>query len=109
MTARRGRCRYCGQPVVWVRAESGNPMPIDPMPNPRGNIIAVAAGDGGARARVLNTSMQADPAYAGRDRFLPHAATCPTLLERRKRGEKRLSTGDAQAAGGSSDHEQGTQ
>lgn len=109
MTARRGRCRYCKQPVVWVRTETNNPMPIDPMPHHAGNVIAVAAVGGGARARVLNTSMQADPAYAGRDRFMPHAATCPELLERRARGDKRLSTGDAQADSGSSDHEQGTQ
>jgi hypothetical protein len=92
---------------VWVRAESGKQMPIDPMPNPRGNIVAVAAGDGGARARVLNTSMQADPAYAGRDLFMPHAATCPELAGRRARGDKRLSTVHPQATGGSSGHEEG--
>jgi hypothetical protein len=95
--ARRGRCRYCGQPVVWVRTVTGSMMPINPMPDPGGNIIARAAADGGARAAVLNTSMQADPAYAGRERFMPHAATCPNMPRR------------TPGTGGSSNHEQGTQ
>ena len=97
MPARRGVCRYCGQPVVWVRTATGSTMPINPMPDMGGNIVALTGADGGARACVLNTSMQADPAYAGRQRFMPHAATCPNKPRRERR------------PGGSSDHEQGTQ
>lgn len=94
---RRGLCRYCGRPVVWVRTEGGKTMPIDPMPNPAGNVVAQGAPDGGARARVLTTVMSNDPAYAGRDRFMPHAASC----DAKRRG--RPAAGAPQSDHGTSD------
>lgn len=61
-------CRSCGQPVVWAaHHETGRLAPIDPAPNPAGNVVLLPKG----RYRVLSAGEQP----VG-DRFTSHFATC---------------------------------
>lgn len=32
-------CRYCGEPVVWALTKTGKRMPVDPQPDPAGNVV----------------------------------------------------------------------
>lgn len=78
-------CRSCGKQVLWVRTKAGELMPLDPEPNPNGNIIlldgvAITKGSGG----LFEPSMPEGPAY------LSHFATCPHADQwRRKKEAKR--------------------
>lgn len=77
-------CRGCGAPIRWVRTEHGNLMPIDPDPDPDGNVELVddtgAALDAAALDRFQRTVtavVHAQPTLTGGDRWMPHHATCP--------------------------------
>ena len=65
-------CRTCGEPIVWVMTENGRRMPLNPDPNPAGNIIFVEDADGHPVTHQLHRGE--DPGDA--DRFVPHFATC---------------------------------
>lgn len=64
-----GRCRSCGRPVRWVTTAHGRPQPLDPDPDPRGNIVL--DGNGVAHQVRPGQALLGDPA-----RHMPHAATC---------------------------------
>lgn len=66
-------CRSCGAEIVWrVNAATGRPAPIDPLPDPDGNIVLEANG----RYRVLSAAE--DATGAPRRRYTSHFATCPS-------------------------------
>lgn len=67
-----GRCRDCQQTVRWVITDRGAAMPIDPEPNPHGNVIIVL---GAARFVDVRTSATT------RARYMPHVASCPTAQQ----------------------------
>lgn len=68
-------CRSCGARVRWVKTVNGKPMPLDPQPSARGNIIVV---DGIAKYVPVD-----DNATFG-TRFVSHFATCPNAKSHRK-------------------------
>lgn len=65
-------CRGCGAPIRWVRTEHGNLMPIDPDPDPDGNVELVDD-----LGEELVAIVHAQPTLTGGDRWMPHHATCP--------------------------------
>jgi hypothetical protein len=74
-TRRRFGRRGCGRMIRWVTTEKGKAMPIDPAPNPNGNVVLLD----NFTAHVLHKGE--DP--GGRDRYMPHFATCPILRRSR--------------------------
>lgn len=77
-------CRGCGAPIRWVRTVHGNLMPIDPDPDPDGNVELVddtgAPVDAAALDRFplpATAVVHAQPTLTGGDRWMPHHATCP--------------------------------
>ena len=58
-------CRHCGEPIRWVRTSHGHPMPLDPAPDPDGNVVITLGA-----AIVTSQPLPFAP------RFMPHAATC---------------------------------
>lgn len=61
-------CRYCGARVTWRRTENNRRMPLNPDPDPHGNVVMR---DG--IAVVLTGTAELT---AGTARYMPHAATC---------------------------------
>lgn len=62
----RGECRSCRRPILWVRTESGKPMPLDAKPRPDGNVVVR-----GGRAVYLSRDSTATDT-----RYVSHFATC---------------------------------
>lgn len=70
-----GRCRGCRRPVRWATTQAERQMPLDPEPNPDGNVVA-RLGDGQTwYARIPTADRPQSPTER---RFMPHVATCPT-------------------------------
>lgn len=73
-------CKRCKAPIVWARTVAsetgpgGRPMPLDPYPNPEGNVAVRAAIGGRLLARVLTKDEDHD--HRAEQRAMPHAATC---------------------------------
>lgn len=67
-------CKRCGQRVNWAITRKGKRMPVDPQPDPEGNLAVHRDGKGEFRARVLVDGEE--PAGYER-RCMPHFATCP--------------------------------
>jgi hypothetical protein len=66
-------CRGCGGPIRWTRTENNRAMPIDPDPDPDGN-VAVLHTPEGFRSRVLRRGEDPLPGEAVHQ---SHFATCP--------------------------------
>lgn len=71
-------CRSCGAAVQWGRIEpSGKAVPLDPEPQPDGNLIVVRATyDARGNLAPVVRVVKGDP---GPDvqRFVSHFVTCP--------------------------------
>lgn len=80
---RRGTCRSCHAPILWVTTTKGADMPVDPEPSSDGNVQLTAHGDL-LFAHVLGTHHAA----AAREHDTPlhqsHFATCPNAAQHRK-------------------------
>lgn len=65
-----GKCRSCGRTVRWVTTARGRPQPLDPDPQPAGNVVLDEAG----------VAHQVRPGQGllleGGGLFMPHAASC---------------------------------
>ncbi|TDD37830.1 hypothetical protein E1287_07155 [Actinomadura sp. KC06] len=68
-------CRLCSQPVIFALTESGAYQPLDPEPNPKGNVLAFKDALGAWRARSL-ASVEGDARHPLEKTFMPHFATC---------------------------------
>jgi hypothetical protein len=71
------RCRSCRKPIAWARTEAGKNMPLDPVPDMRGNVIFVEG-----FAHVFSTATE-PPAEV--PRYVSHFTTCPNADEHRRR------------------------
>lgn len=68
MTPNAVECKRCRRMIIWLRTERGKAMPVDEIPNPKGNVILV-----NGKAHVLKTD-EAKPANVAT--LMPHFATC---------------------------------
>lgn len=67
-------CRDCGRDILLGYTVNGRYQPIDPEPNPGGNLAVYL--DHLRRLRVRVLAAGAEPESYER-RAMPHAATCP--------------------------------
>lgn len=66
-------CRECGEPIRFVRLNTGKAMPVNPLPTPEGNVAArLAAG----RLTGFVISRDRLPGPLDPYRFRAHYATC---------------------------------
>lgn len=72
------KCRSCGAAIIWVKTPKGSSMPLDALPNPRGNIVL----DGDGCTGPAKPLEQAET----RTRYMSHFATCPFAGSHRKKG-----------------------
>lgn len=72
----------CGKPIRWVLTVEGRRMPLNPDPDPDGNIVAVTLPNGERRARVLAGH---DPRDGTETLWVPHWATCPASPQFKRR------------------------
>lgn len=73
----RHECRDCAAPIVFARLDSGKAIPLDPMPNPRGNVACQLIA-GRLHGHVLSeTRPYPYGNLTDAVRMTPHAATCP--------------------------------
>lgn len=80
-------CRYCHAPIRWgLTTPRGRFIPIDPDPHPDGNLIYLTTADGDRVQTLTREDRALVPASVAR--FRPHAASCPVLAERRRRGRR---------------------
>ena len=78
--ARRGICGGCREPLLWAVTIRGKFMPLNPQPDPDGNVAAYKDHLGDMRARTLGK----DQPPMGYERvYMPHAATCAAVKERK--------------------------
>ena len=77
---RQTPCISCGAPLLWVRTEAGNWMPLDPQPIFRGNI---KLNKGIAYYQTKEEVHEAD-ALLLPTLYLSHFATCPNAKKHRK-------------------------
>lgn len=73
-------CRKCYQPIIFVevfskRREQNSNMPVDPRPDPKGNVAVLRDPvDRRLRGRVLGRGSEPG---RGEVLYMPHKATCP--------------------------------
>lgn len=72
-------CRSCKAPVLWTRTAAGKAMPLDPEPNPAGNVVLVKG-----VAVVLGKRAAEGVAAVEGTRYMPHWATCPNAKEHKR-------------------------
>jgi len=68
-----GRCRRCGAPVLLAVTAAGRLQPLNPQPDPAGNVAVYRNAAGSWRARVPNKAL---PALPYERIHMPHHATC---------------------------------
>lgn len=66
-------CSACLAPIRWEITEGDRRIPLDPTPDPAGNVIIVPGKRGGVRARVLTGAQL--PAQG--EAYRAHWVTCP--------------------------------
>lgn len=71
----------CTARIRWVITLAGARMPLEPQPDPDGNVIAVRLEDGSIRARVLTGA----ELPAQQTAWMPHWRNCPDSPEYRRR------------------------
>lgn len=70
-----GTCKGCAAPIWWARRLSGKAQPLNRAPDQAGNIVM----ENGIAVQ-FQPLIHSD----GRDRFMPHHATCPNANDFRK-------------------------
>lgn len=70
---RLSECRACHDPIRFVKLATGKALPVNPQPDPRGNVAAHLAG-----GQLVGFVISRDRLPGARDpfRFVPHYATC---------------------------------
>jgi len=68
-------CSRCKQAIRWSITEAGKRQPLNPEPDPTGNVVARLGAGAVWHSRVPTADL---PRAAFERRFKPHAATCTT-------------------------------
>jgi hypothetical protein len=90
MTARTtypvAQCRSasCAAPVIWARTSSGELMPVNPDPDPDGNVELMPPGAGYDTPTAIVHPADQPTLWAG-ERYVSHFATCPEADQWRDR------------------------
>lgn len=64
-------CKRCHARVRWEKTENGRPIPLDVVPNPKGNVVLREKTATDTRACVLRKGEETNET-----RYMPHVATC---------------------------------
>lgn len=76
------KCRSCNARVEWAITENGKTMPIDPAPDPKGNLIKTGTMiQGKPEVHVINSR---DERMPDERRFVSHFATCVNADQHRR-------------------------
>lgn len=67
-------CNECCNPILFVQLDTGKRIPVDPMPNTRGNVAAMRIGNNLHGYVVQRGVLTISDRYT---LHMPHAATCP--------------------------------
>jgi hypothetical protein len=68
-----GYCRLCRQPVLLATTAAGRTQPLNPEPDPAGNVAVHRDATGTWRSRVPSEEL---PAHPWEHVHMPHQATC---------------------------------
>jgi hypothetical protein len=70
---RLGECRECHEPIVFARLDTGKAIPLNPRPDPRGNVACRMQSK-----RLIGFVISRDRLPGPFDiwRMVPHHATC---------------------------------
>lgn len=71
----RGRCRDCGEDVLWAMTERGRKLAVNPHTDDRSTFVGFRSPTGTLRIRVPTEDNRADP---WEHPYMPHVATCRT-------------------------------
>lgn len=79
-------CRSCHAPIRWAITIQGNYMPLDAEPDPAGNVLLTGRRVQGKDGYYEEVQVDSGPGLFddGRQRFMPHHATCPQGAEWRR-------------------------
>jgi hypothetical protein len=86
MATDKRTCRSCGADIEFVVVANNQGrkparMPLNPHPDPTGNVAVLTTSSGGKNGRVLNKNQQPAPYET---LYQSHFATCPKASEHRK-------------------------
>lgn len=90
-------CHYCSATMIFVKLDSGKPIPCDPIPDDTGTVAAVRR----AHAWVGYVVSRAKPWKPGYTLFRAHRASCKPDQPRVTFSEHRATTERAPALFGS--------
>ncbi len=82
------RCKRCSAPILFALMPTGRAMPVDPVPNPTGNVVLYRnSKSGDVTGRVVT---EADPLRPGEQLRTSHFQKCPQAgsFRRGKRGRR---------------------
>jgi len=76
-------CRSCREPIRWVRTVNGKRMPLNPAPDPEGNVWIVGMEEGVPNVEVALTAdgVPSNVPF----RYVSHFVTCPDRDSWRKK------------------------
>jgi hypothetical protein len=84
MSGQFGTCTSCGAQILFVETEKGRMNPLDPQPNPSGNVVIVKRiSDGHEIAKTLGPWSGEE--YHALPHYTSHFATCPHAADHRRR------------------------
>jgi len=71
-------CKSCKAPIFWAVTDDGKNIPMDPDPNPDGNLVVVEE-EGGPEVRGAKVTKARTPGLFDRHlpRYMAHWVTCP--------------------------------
>lgn len=76
------RCQWCPALIITAATERAKTMPLDPEPNPDGNVAVHADAMGNLHCRVLR---KGEEPLDYETRYMPHWATCTRAGQARRR------------------------
>lgn len=81
------RCKACEAPIIWSETSTGHAMPVDASPVDDGNVLLFPTADRKYVAIVVAKTEAG--AWAGRERYKSHFATCPAAAAFRRKGVRK--------------------
>lgn len=91
-------CKRCSDPIRFVtNTETGKRIPVDPVPDESGNVLAKAQQIRATTGEVTGTELVGHPRRKGEETppgwalYMPHYATCRARIQR-GRGTPRPQT-----------------